>query len=39
VLKGLQAGADGYITKPFEPDTVVTAVKEVLGVSGRPSAI
>ena len=34
VLKGLQAGADGYITKPFEPDCVVTAVKEVLGLAG-----
>jgi CheY-like chemotaxis protein len=33
VLKGLQAGADGYITKPFEPDAVVTAVKEVLGAT------
>ena len=32
VLKGLQAGADGYITKPFEPEFLVTAVKEVLGL-------
>jgi two-component system OmpR family response regulator len=37
VLKGLQAGADGYITKPFEPDWVVTAVNEVLGLhAGKP---
>jgi DNA-binding response OmpR family regulator len=33
VLKGLQAGADGYITKPFEPDCVVTAVRQVLGLA------
>jgi two-component system OmpR family response regulator len=34
VLKGLRAGADGYVTKPFEPDSVVTAVKAVLGLLG-----
>ncbi len=34
VLKGLQAGADGYVTKPFEPEAVVSAVKAVLGLSG-----
>lgn len=33
VLRGLQAGADGYITKPFEPHCVVTAVREVLGLA------
>ncbi len=33
VLRGLQAGADGYITKPFEPQSVVTAVREVLGLA------
>jgi two-component system OmpR family response regulator len=33
VRNGLQAGADGYITKPFEPDCVVTAVQEVLGLT------
>jgi DNA-binding response OmpR family regulator len=31
----LQAGADGYITKPFEPDCVVTAVREVLGLTAE----
>jgi two-component system, OmpR family, response regulator len=34
VRKGLRAGADGYITKPFEPDCVVMAVKQVLGLTG-----
>jgi len=33
VRNGLHAGADGYITKPFEPDCVVTAVREVLGLT------
>jgi two-component system OmpR family response regulator len=35
VLKGLQAGADGYITKPFEADALVIAVREVLGLGGK----
>jgi CheY-like chemotaxis protein len=34
VLKGLLAGADGYVTKPFEPEAVTMAVKAVLGLSG-----
>lgn len=32
VLKGLSGGADGYVTKPFEPDILVTAVRTVLGM-------
>lgn len=36
VLRGLAGGANGYITKPFQPDSLVTAVKTVLGVSKNP---
>jgi DNA-binding response OmpR family regulator len=32
VLKGLQGGADGYVTKPFEQEQLIGAVKAVLGV-------
>ena len=32
VLKGLLGGANGYITKPFEIDVLVKAVKTVLGI-------
>ncbi len=32
VLKGLAGGADGYITKPFEVDALMLAVKAVLGL-------
>ena len=32
VLKGLLGGADGYITKPFEVDVLVKAVRAVLGL-------
>jgi two-component system, OmpR family, response regulator len=33
VLKGMLAGADGYVTKPFDPEAVTSAVKTVLGLS------
>lgn len=33
VLRGLACGADGYITKPFEADALVKAVKVVLGLN------
>lgn len=36
VLTGLQRGADGYVTKPFEADALVTAVKAVLGLDTLP---
>ncbi len=32
VLRGLRANVDGYVTKPFEPDMLMTAVKAVLGL-------
>lgn len=32
VLKGIAAGADGYITKPFEPHALLRAVRSVLGL-------
>lgn len=32
VLRGLADGADGYITKPFEPDALLRAVRSVLGL-------
>jgi two-component system OmpR family response regulator len=35
VLKGLQGGADGYVTKPFEPEQLMTAVKAVLDFPGK----
>lgn len=33
VLKGLEGGADGYITKPFEIEVLIKAVNVVLGLS------
>ena len=38
VLKGLRAGADGYVTKPFDPEALTMAVKSVLGLGAAPRA-
>jgi CheY-like chemotaxis protein len=32
VLKGMAGGADGYITKPFEPAALMAAVRTVMGL-------
>ena len=32
VLEGIEAGADGYVTKPFEADAMMRAVRTVLGL-------
>ena len=32
VIKGLVAGADGYLTKPYDPEAVLRAVRTTLGV-------
>ena len=36
VLRGLAGGANGYITKPFEPKALISAVRTVLGISRNP---
>ena len=36
VLKGLASGADGYVTKPFEADVLIKAVRSVLGMPDDP---
>ena len=37
VLKGLAGGANGYVTKPFDADTLIHAVKSVLGLPKDPA--
>jgi DNA-binding response OmpR family regulator len=32
VIKGLAGGADGYITKPFEADALMRAIRTVVGL-------
>jgi len=37
VLRGLHGGADGYVTKPFQIDSLMQAVRVVLGLSTESS--
>jgi len=38
VIKGLAGGADGYITKPFEADALMRAVRTVVGLPEDPAS-
>ena len=38
VIKGLSHGADGYITKPFQTDVLVKAIKTMFGMSHGPGS-
>jgi CheY-like chemotaxis protein len=38
VIKGLAGGADGYITKPFQTDVLIKAIKTMFGMSDTPGA-
>jgi DNA-binding NarL/FixJ family response regulator len=33
VLKGLAGGADGYVTKPVETESLLQAVRTVMGMN------
>ena len=33
--KGLEAGADAYFTKPFDPDQVISTLAVLIGTNGR----
>ena len=37
VLRGMSEGADGYVTKPFRPESLTRAVRTVLGLPARDS--
>jgi CheY-like chemotaxis protein len=37
VIKGLTHGADGYVTKPFQPHVLVKAIKTVFGLEHDPA--
>ena len=39
VLKGMTGGADGYITKPFEPESLLRAIRTVLGLPEPPPGV
>ncbi len=36
VLKGMAGGADGYVTKPFEADSLLRVVRAVVGLPAPP---
>ena len=38
VIQGLAGGADGYITKPFEADALMRAVRTVIGLAEEPAS-
>jgi CheY-like chemotaxis protein len=38
VIRGLEAGANGYVTKPFQPDALMRAVRTVLGMASTDAA-
>ncbi|MBA3773144.1 MAG: response regulator [Ramlibacter sp.] len=37
VIKGMAGGADGYVTKPFEAEALMRAVRTVLGIPNAPA--
>lgn len=37
VLKGLASGADGYVTKPFDAEALMQAVRTVVGLADDPT--
>jgi DNA-binding response OmpR family regulator len=38
VRKGLEAGADAYLTKPFEPEVLIRTVRELANQAGTTDA-
>ena len=39
ILEGLQAGADNYLTKPYQPEQIVARVQKVLAARSDDSAL